>query len=156
MPEPLPVDAQTIRRTSTSADALEQQQGATVHWHAYAYREGPADVYSGRFPASVDGDHWLIRHAEDIAETFEDPEAAALWMKAQLAECPPKDPTEFGYVHASVYTRNILWTEAHKDAMACYEDRSGWLVVRLLVPCPRPAVEWWPGRTPPPCPDGRS
>lgn len=125
------------------------------HWHAYA-RTGPQDDRylwaSNRRDSRSD---WLLTEpAGDIAETFEDEEQSAAWMRRELAHNPPRDPVDFHYVHAQTTTRRTLVTFPHMNAQASYTDRHGRWVFRILVPRPRPVIPGWPV-LPPPCPQGQ-
>lgn len=121
-----------------------------LHWHAYAYT-GPSDqTEPGYYATGERGDYWLRRPSSAIRATFERPEDAEAWMRAEAEANPPL--LEADRAGDLLYLRQYLHVEQHRTPSLHYVDRHDRLVKRYLVPCPRPL--WKPNRShqPPPCP----
>jgi hypothetical protein len=112
------------------------------HFHAYAYT-GRAftdgEVLKGNAPSNYAPfliADWLKRPAQQVIETFTEPELAAKWLRGQMEAHPPIDAESFSVDTRIRYAERTLRQDAGADVVWGYYS-GGQYVSRAMICCPR-------------------
>ncbi|GAA2947961.1 hypothetical protein ACFPN0_15405 [Kitasatospora cinereorecta] len=111
------------------------------HWHAYAYtgraytdsavRKGEAPSNYAPFMIK----DWLRRPAQQIIESFTEPDVAAKWLRGEMEKAPPLQVASFSIDERVAYAEQTLRQTAGADVVWGYYSSTGQYVSRAVIRC---------------------
>lgn len=116
------------------------------HWHAFAWtgHEQPADSQAkdrGVAARPLNLDHWFVKPRKMHQGRHNSADSAYGWLEEELGAYPTLDP-DMTVDHFLAYAKGCLSRDA--DSYTGYYTKTGRVIVRALLRCPREGV---------PCPD---